>query len=627
MNLLELFVKIGVDDQASSQIETIADKLESGLETAAKIGTAAVGAASTAVVALTKNAVDNYAEYEQLVGGVETLFKESSDALKQYAANAFETAGMSANGYMETATSFAASLLQSLEGDTASAVEYSNMAITDMSDNANKMGTDISMLQNAYSGFARGTYTMLDNLKLGYAGSSAEMYRLLEDAASLNEEFANTAEFSIDGVGHLTAGFADIVKAIHIVQNEIGITGTTAKEASTTISGSLSSAKSAYSNLLTGMADDNANFGVLVDNFVESVGIAAENIVPRVEIALSGTSKLIEELFPVVMDQIPTIMDNVVPDVVDSAVAIVDSLIEGLTENQDSLVDTAFEITMILVDSLNESIPKVAALGINITGSLAEGIIESLPDLMEAATETIITLAEMLLDPELMMDITVTATEILITLVDGLIDAIPELVDAATEIILNLVDYMLDPGNQKEMITLGWELVAKIAAGLIEGVVELGSAVLTLISEIAYKFGDTDWISIGKDVVFGILDGLKNAWKSLASWFTDAWDGIVGSVKDFLGIHSPSRVFADIGKNMALGVGEGWSKAFDGISDDITSSMDFDRSVRVTSDAVGRSKANAPISVVQNIYASKMSPSEVLNEALYYQKKAVLFGV
>ena len=167
MNLFELLVKIGVDDQASDKISNLSSKLGGGLKTAAKIGAAAVAAAGTAIVAIGKQAIEQYAEYEQLVGGVETLFKQSSDVVQQYAANAYKTAGMSANEYMETVTSFSASLLQSLGGDTEAASKYADMAITDMSDNANKMGTSMEMIQNAYQGFAKQNYTLLDNLKLG----------------------------------------------------------------------------------------------------------------------------------------------------------------------------------------------------------------------------------------------------------------------------------------------------------------------------------------------------------------------------------------------------------------------------------------------------------------------------
>ena len=186
MNLFELFIKIGVDDQASKNLSTLSSKLGSGLKTAAKIGTAAVGAAAAGIAALTKSAVENYAEYEQLVGGVETLFKQSADTVKGYAENAYKTAGMSANEYMETVTSFSASLLQSLDGDTAAAAEKANLAITDMSDNANKMGTDMERIQNAYQGFSKQNYTMLDNLKLGYGGTKEEMQRLLDDAEKLS---------------------------------------------------------------------------------------------------------------------------------------------------------------------------------------------------------------------------------------------------------------------------------------------------------------------------------------------------------------------------------------------------------------------------------------------------------
>ena len=167
MNLFELFVKIGVDDQASDKISNLSSKLGNGLKTAAKIGAAAVAAAGTAIVAIGKQSIEQYAEYEQLVGGVETLFKTSSDKVMKYAENAYKTAGLSANEYMNTVTSFSASLLQSLGGDTEAAVEYADMAITDMSDNANKLGTDMSLIQNAYQGFAKGNMTMLDNLKLG----------------------------------------------------------------------------------------------------------------------------------------------------------------------------------------------------------------------------------------------------------------------------------------------------------------------------------------------------------------------------------------------------------------------------------------------------------------------------
>ena len=214
MNLMDLFIKIGVDDQASEKISEIGGKIKSGLATAAKVGAVAVTAASAAVASLAKTSIEGFAEYEQLVGGVETLFKQSSDTVMGYAKNAYKTSGLSANDYMNTVTSFSASLLQSLGGDTKAAAKYADMAITDMSDNANKLGTDMSLIQNAYQGFAKQNYTMLDNLKLGYGGTKEEMQRLLEDAEKLS------------GIKYDISSYADIVDAIHVVQTEMGITGT-----------------------------------------------------------------------------------------------------------------------------------------------------------------------------------------------------------------------------------------------------------------------------------------------------------------------------------------------------------------------------------------------------------------
>lgn len=271
MNLFETYIKVGLKDEASEGAKNLTQTLGSGLKKAATVGLAAVGAASAGMVSITKKAVEEYAEYEQLVGGVETLFKESADTVTGYAKQAHKTAGLSATAYMSTVTSFSASLLQSLGGDTAAAADLANQALTDMSDNANKMGTDISMIQNAYQGFAKQNYTMLDNLKLGYGGTQAEMKRLIREAAALD-----------DSIDASSMSFANIVKAINVVQTELGITGTTAKEAATTISGSVGSAKAAWSNLVAGFADENANMDQLVNEFVDSVVVAGQNVIPKV---------------------------------------------------------------------------------------------------------------------------------------------------------------------------------------------------------------------------------------------------------------------------------------------------------------------------------------------------------
>ena len=486
MNLMDLFVKISVDDQASSQVETLSGKLKSGLATAAKVGASAVVAAGAAIVAIGKQAVEQYAEYEQLVGGVETLFKQSADTVMGYAENAYKTAGMSANEYMNTVTSFSASLLQSLGGDTEAAAKYADMAITDMSDNANKMGTSMEMIQNAYQGFAKQNYTMLDNLKLGYGGTKEEMQRLLEDAEK------------ISGIKYDISSYADIVDAIHVVQTEMGITGTTAKEAASTIQGSLASMKGAWQNLLTGVADDNADFEGLVSSFVDSLVGVGENIIPRINIVIQGLTQLITESSQTIIPlAVETLLQNL-PAIVAAGMDLIMALVNGILDNIDLLIDCTIELIDVVVNKLIENLPKLIDGGIKLIIALGRGLIEAIPQL---------------------------------------VGKIPEIITAIIE-------------------------------GFASG---------------AYRILD-----IGKNIVEGVWQGIKNAAKWLKDKIFGFFDGIIGGVKDFLGIHSPSKVFAGIGGFMAEGLGEGFDDQFKSVKKDIENSMNFDA-------------ANASINVSSNI--------------------------
>lgn len=325
--------RIIIDTQIDSKgAEKGVNKLGSTLGGAAKTGlklfTGAVAAAGVAVTGLTKLSIDQYAEYEQLVGGVETLFKSSSDEVIGYANDAYKTAGMSANEYMKTITGFSASLLQGLGGDTKKAAEIGNKAVTDMSDNANKMGTAIGDIQNAYQGFAKQNYTMLDNLKLGYGGTKTEMERLLVDAEKLT------------GIKYDINNFSDVIEAIHAVQTEMGITGTTAKEASSTIEGSFNMTKSAWTNLLTGMADDNADFDVLVQNLVNSLGSLGENLLPRIKTAIKGIGELFRTLLPKVLDEIPDMIASLFPE---SMQGDIKRIFEGIAEAIKTTADVAMQ--------------------------------------------------------------------------------------------------------------------------------------------------------------------------------------------------------------------------------------------------------------------------------------------
>ena len=304
-------------------------------------------AAAAAVAAVGKSALNAYADYEQLVGGVETLFGNASDKVLQNANRAFQTAGLSANEYMETVTSFSASLLQSVGKDTKKAAEYADQALVDMSDNANKMGSNMQDIQNAYQGFAKQNYTMLDNLKLGYGGTKEEMERLIADANKVKQANGEMADLSIDS-------FADITEAIHIVQTEMGITGTTAKEASTTIQGSVGMMKASWKNLLVGVADDTQDFGGLMDNFVDSVGIAAKNILPRVETILGGIGSLVEGLAPVVAQAVPQLVMTILPSMASAAASLLQAFAGSLVELAPALLQSGLSgIQTILVSGLN----------------------------------------------------------------------------------------------------------------------------------------------------------------------------------------------------------------------------------------------------------------------------------
>ena len=442
MNLLDLFVKISVDDgdvdkgfsETSSKAETLAGKLKGGLATAAKIGGAAIAAAGAAAVAITKQAVENYGEYEQLVGGVETLFKSSADTVMQYAQNAYQTAGMSANEYMTTVTAFSASLLQSMGNDTDAAAEKANLAITDMSDNANKMGSSMESIQNAYSGFAKQNYTMLDNLKLGYGGTKEEMQRLLDDANALNAAQGNYTNYTIDS-------YADIVDAIHTVQTEMGITGTTQLEASTTIQGSIASMKAAYDNFITGLGDENADMAELITNLLGSAVTVAENLLPVVE-------RILENIGVVVREKGPEMIEKFVGYAV-------------------------------------EKLPQIIELGMKMVMAIVSGLAENLPQIVQSVLD------------------------MMATIVKTFVSSLPDIVN------------------------------------------------------------------VGKQIVKGLWEGIK----AMGSWIGNKVSGffsrIVSGVKSKLGIHSPSRVFAGIGENMALGLGEGWENEYGDIKRDITSNLDF----------------------------------------------------
>lgn len=607
INLFDLYAKITLDtsgyenglDNASGKASGFADKLKSGLATAAKVGAAALTAAATGVAALTKASIDQYAEYEQLVGGVDTLFKAASDKVQEYAANAYKTAGMSANEYMDTVTSFSASLLQSLGGDTEKAAQKADQAITDMADNANKMGTGMEMIQNAYQGFAKQNYTMLDNLKLGYGGTKEEMERLLADAEKLSGQ-----KFDI-------SSYSDIVDAIHVVQTEMGITGTTAAEAASTIEGSSGSAKAAWSNLITGIADENADFKTLTSNFIDSLVTAGKYIIPRISVILGGISQLVTSASTTIIPMVITTITDNLPALLQAAVALVGALGQGIIDSLPAITQAAIDIIFYLADSLIANLPTLIAGLLQVTMTIVQTLTspEFLTQLVETAIMLIMTLANGLIDaiPQLIAavpliignllaaiivelpNIIQMGIDLLFALIDGIIKCIPELVAAAPTLIIAFINGIVN--NLDKIILAAPQIIVSLITGIIGAIPELIAAVPRVIAAIADTIRNYDWGGIGRNIVQGLKDGIAGMWDNIKNWFNEKVNSLVGGVKRILGIHSPSKVFARIGSFMAEGLGEGFSDEFTSVKNDIEGSMNFDAGTISASANIGRNYA------------------------------------
>lgn len=523
----------GAKDGIKGLSSSIASSAGGAVKNIAKIGTAAVAAGATATAALVKSSVDAYASYEQLRGGIETLFGAGGQSAKEYAKSvgkstdeakkdyqqlmnaqnialknadkAYKTAGMSANDYMETVTSFAASLKQSTKNETEAA-KSANQIVIDMSDNANKMGTDMTMIQNAYNGFAKQNYTMLDNLKLGYGGTQAEMQRLLKDAEKLS------------GKKYKLGNFKDMAEAIHVVQTEMGITGTTAKEASTTIEGSVNSAKAAWTNLVSGMSQDNADMDKLINEFIESVGVAAGNILPRVEIALEGVGSLIEKLLPVIIDAIPGLIENLLPKLLASGTNIVLTLVQGIAAAIPSLLKVLNQLFTVLLEKIPEFFNSISELFSNggtanimnmlltLFNSLATGIISNLPIILNSLINMLAQILIFLVTQ--IPSIVSTVVSVIPAIVDGLLQAIPTLIQAIPPIIAALVNGLL--AGMPNIINTGVKLITALVSNMSEIINTLVAVIPEIITNLINAIQDhlPDIIDAGVELIGALVDNL-----------------------------------------------------------------------------------------------------------------------
>ena len=605
------------------------------------LGAVAV-AAGAAAVKLGKEVIAAYADYEQLVGGVDTLFKDSSQEIQRYAANAYKTSGLSANEYMETVTGFSASLIQSLGGDTEKAAKYADMAITDMSDNANKMGTDMSSIQNAYQGFAKQSYTMLDNLKLGYGGTKQEMERLLADAEK------------ISGIKYDISSYADVVEAIHVMQESMDIAGTTAKEAEATISGSVNALKSAVSNLIVGFGDADADMELLCSNMADAFKTVIANVAPVIGNIAAALPTALDALLTAVGDLLPTLLDTVaklfsqvlktllsllpqlipaavsavmtvvnalienLPLIIDAAVQLVSSLVNGIANALPALIPAAVKAIVTIVRGLTDNLPLILDAALQLITGLAQGILDSLPILIEALPQIITRIVDFLIGaiPQIieagiqlltalvtaLPDIITAIVEVIPQIIDGiikaLISAIPLIIEAGIKLLIALVQNLptiittivaaipqiissvIDAviGAIPQLVAAGVQLFIALIENLPTIIVEIVKAIPQIIAGIVDAFGGYfgKMAEVGGNLLKGLWQGISDAGAWLWNQISGFFGGIVDGIKDFFGIHSPSKLFANLGGFMAEGLGDEMKDVSKSMQNAIPSDFDLD---------------------------------------------------
>lgn len=529
------------ESSISSKLDAISGKISRsfGYQVLKDIGGAFINMGKEAVqgfTSISKAALESTASLEQNIGGVETLFGSSAQTVIANAEKAYQTAGMSANTYMETVTSFSASLLQSLGGDTEKAAAAADQAIIDMSDNANKMGTDIAAIQNAYQGFAKQNYTMLDNLKLGYGGTKQEMERLLEDASKLS------------GVEYDISNLNDVYEAIHVIQGEIGITGTTAAEAASTIEGSMSSAKAAWDNFLNG--------SISGEELVAAFMTAGENVATNMVTIVQGFADQLPGIVDAVATKLPGLIETLGPPMLDAFVRAA-----------STLVQVGGKIIKNITDGIQKNLPQITTSAANLLTQMINGITAAAPGLIQSAVTIVTTLVSGI--SQNLPQILTSAGQLVMTLAQGLISSIPQLVGSALQLITSLASFLIQ--NAPQILQAGVTLIGQLAAGLIQAIPQIATAAGNIITEAKNKFTSVDWGSVGKAIVDGLVNGLKGAghllWDAAKGLAKNALDG----AKKALHIGSPSKVFRDeVGKmipaGMALGIDDG--------TDEVEDSMD-----------------------------------------------------
>jgi hypothetical protein len=517
MELFKIFGTIGLKgvNESEKELKDLTNNAEKSSSKLSKIGSVmkgigkgvliTTGAVATAGIGLIKSVSSSYGALQQSIGGIETLFKDSADKVIKNANNAFTTAGISANDYMQQVTSFSASLLQALGGDTEKACDSADMAIRDMADNANKMGTSMEMIQNAYQGFSKQNYTMLDNLKLGYGGTKTEMERLLKDAQK------------ITGIKYDISNLNDVYQAIHVIQGELGITGTTAKEAGETIEGSFNSLGASWQNFLAGLGDPNADMKMLVDNLAKGINGAIKNITPIIENMVQALPTVVDSLLNAVMDMLPTLI-NTFTDLIQK---VLDAIIQVLPQFVSLALDCVLKVT----DTLLQNLPLIVSAGMQLLLGLAQGIADALPTLLPLIVQVVVEVVNILLENiPLIIEI---GTQLLLGLVQGLTEAIPMLIEMLPSLIEKIITTLIN--CLPLLIDCGIQLNMALMNGMIKAIPSLIKAIPQILMGIFKSLinGIPKMLEAGQKLMGGVLGGIKKAFGGVIDFFKNNWSTIL----------------------------------------------------------------------------------------------------
>lgn len=701
MNIFELCAKITADSSDfDSKIGGVSEGFSGLSAKAVAVGNLisdAVEKAGGMIVDVAKKAVNGYADYEQLVGGVQKLYGNMGQSLEEYAAEhggmtdevkaqwqsledaqnlvlknaneAYKNAGMSANEYMETATSFSAALISSLGGDTVKAAEQTEVAMEAISDNVNTFGSNMEDVTNAFKGFSKQNYTMLDNLKLGYGGTQAEMKKLIEDANEYARSIGQASDLSIDS-------FSDIVTAINLIQQKQSIAGTTAREAAATISGSIQMTKTAWDNLVAGLGNKDADLSSLINNVVTSAETVFNNVLPIAEQALVGIGSFVATIIPTVVDKIPSMLSAVLPSLVSSAgqlvtslaqafmtgipalmqtgIELLKSLASGMAQNVSALLEKALPMLMAFTEELRSNAGQLIDAGLELIVQLAQGIIDALPTIIETVPTIIDNIVNIINDnaPKMIE----TGLQLIVMMISGLIQAIPVIIENMPKIIACIWDTMA----AVNWLSLGTQIITAFKNGIValipalkaaggsikDGIINAIKALPQGLLNIAKSAGSNminalksfDWLGLGRNIVVGIKNGIFNNIAIVIDAVTSLAERAFDAIKSFFGIHSPSTLMRDqIGKNLSLGMAEGISAYGDtaistmsdmaqAVSDAAAVSMNTDFSA--TGSAAGNRAMLGGVTI--NVYGAEGQSSQdiaervadIINNQIYRQRAA-----